>query len=133
MFLPLLIDSGGNAGSQSATRVILSMATGDVRLKDWMALVTKEITVAVAIGPTPGVAVSLVGFWRGGAEIGVVVALSMIAVVLVGSLIGFSLPFLLTRLNLDPATASAPIVTSVADITGVLMYFSIASWYLGLW
>ena len=133
IFLPLLIDSGGNAGSQSATLVIRSMAMGDVHVKDWLALMTKEIAVAASIGLTLGVAVSLVGFWRGGQEIGIVVALSMVAVILIGSLIGLSLPFILTRLNLDPATASAPLVTSIADITGVLVYFSIATWYLGLW
>ena len=133
IFLPLLIDSGGNAGSQSATLVIRSMAMGDVHVKDWLALMTKEIAVAASIGLTLGIAVSLVGFWRGGPEIGIVVALSMVAVILIGSLIGLSLPFILTRLNLDPATASAPLVTSIADITGVLVYFSIATWYLGLW
>jgi magnesium transporter len=132
IFLPLLIDSGGNAGSQSATQVIRSMATGDVQIKDWLALFTKEITVAASIGLTLGLAVSLVGIWRGGLQIGVVVALSMIAVVLVGSLVGLSLPFALSRLNLDPAIASAPLVTSIADIAGVLIYFSIATWYLGL-
>jgi len=70
--------------------------------------------------------------FRGGPDIAVVVSITMVAVVLVGSLIGMSLPFLLTRLRLDPATASAPLITSLADMAGVIIYFSIATWYLGL-
>lgn len=131
-FLPLLIDSGGNAGSQSATLMVRALAVGDVRLKDWLGLLGKEIGVALGIGLCMGVAVSLLGLFRGGPDIAVVVAMTMVAVVLVGSLIGMSLPFLLTRFGLDPATASAPLITSLADMAGVLIYFSIATWYLGL-
>ncbi|MCB4960976.1 magnesium transporter, partial [Streptococcus mutans] len=83
-------------------------------------------------GITMAAAVSVVGFMRGGAEIAVVVALTMTIVVMVGSLIGMSLPFIFNKLKLDPATASAPLITSIADIVGVLIYFSIAAWYLGL-
>jgi len=126
-FLPLLIDSGGNAGSQSATLMIRAMATGDVHMRDWSKLVGREFFVALAIGVTMAVAVSLIGFYRGGMEIAMVVALSMCAVVMVGSLIGMSLPFLLSKLKLDPAVASAPLVTSLADVSGVLIYFTIAT------
>ena len=131
-FLPLLIDSGGNAGSQSATLMVRALAVGDVRLKDWLGLLTKEVGVALGIGLCMGAAVSLIGMFRGGPDIAVVVSITMVAVVLVGSLIGMSLPFLLTRLRLDPATASAPLITSLADMAGVIIYFSIATWYLGL-
>ena len=131
-FLPLLIDSGGNAGSQSATLMVRARAVGDVRLKDWLGLLTKEVGVALGIGLCMGAAVSLIGMFRGGPDIAVVVSITMVAVVLVGSLIGMSLPFLLTRLRLDPATASAPLITSLADMAGVIIYFSIATWYLGL-
>jgi magnesium transporter len=65
-------------------------------------------------------------------DVAVIVSMAMVCVVLFGSLLGMSLPFLLTRLKLDPATASAPLVTSVADIGGVIIYFGIATWYLGL-
>jgi magnesium transporter len=75
-------------------------------------------------------AVSVVASYRA-PEIMFVVALSMLLTVMVGSLIGLLLPFIFTRLKLDPATASAPLITSIADICGVLIYFSIASWYLG--
>ncbi|HZK44159.1 MAG TPA: magnesium transporter [Syntrophomonadaceae bacterium] len=131
-FLPLLIDSGGNAGSQSATLMIRSMAVGDVKPKDWSYLFAKEIGVAVLLGATMALAVSGIGFFRGGMDIAVIVSATMLLIVIVGSLIGMSLPFLFSKINVDPATASGPLVTSFADITGVLIYFSIATWYLAL-
>jgi magnesium transporter len=129
-FLPLIIDSGGNAGAQSATLMIRALATGDVEMPDWLRLLGKELAVAVSLGVTMALAVSALGFWRGGPEIAVVVALAMTGVVVMGSLVGMLLPFILTRVRLDPATASAPLVTSVADIGGILIYFSIAVWLL---
>ena len=131
-FLPLLVDSGGNAGSQSATLMVRALATGDVRIKDWSSMLLRELIVAGLLGATMGLAVSLLGVWRGGPEIALVVALTMQIVVVVGSLIGMSLPFLLSRLKYDPATASAPLITSIADACGVLIYFGIATAILGL-
>lgn len=130
-FLPLLIDSGGNAGSQAATLMVRALATGDVRLKDWFSLLGKELLVAATLGATMAAAVSAVAAFRA-PEIVAIVASTMMLVVIVGSIIGMSLPFLLTRFGLDPATASAPLITSIADICGVLIYFSIASRYLGI-
>jgi len=129
-FLPLLIDSGGNAGSQSATLMVRALATGQVMLGDWLRLLGKEVAVALALGVSMAIAVALVASVRA-PDIVVVVAITMVLTVLFGSLIGMSLPFILTRLKLDPATASAPLVTSIADIGGVLIYFSIATWWLG--
>lgn len=131
-FLPLLIDSGGNAGSQASTLMVRAMATGDVHTKDWLKMLTREVKLALAIGATMGLAVSLLGLYRGGPEVAIVVTLSMVCVVLVGSLIGMLLPFVLARSKFDPATASAPLVTSMADIAGVFIYFGLASWYLGI-
>lgn len=130
-FLPLLIDSGGNAGSQAATLMVRAIATGQVKLKDWLMLFRKELAVSLLLGLTMAVAVSLVASVRA-PEIMTVVALTMVATVLIGSLIGMSLPFILTKLKLDPATASAPLVTSLADICGVFIYFSIARAILGV-
>lgn len=127
-FLPLLIGSGGNAGAQSATLMIRSLATGDVELSDWFSLVGREVLVSFLLGVTMAVGVSLIASVRA-PEIILVVSATMIATVMVGSLIGLSLPFIFTRLRLDPATASAPLITSIADITGVIIYFSIATWY----
>ena len=131
-FMPLLIGSGGNAGSQAATLVVRAMATGDVESSDWWGLFFREIGVSSLIGLAMSAAVFvlglLVGYVSGGAvspiQIGTVVALSMFSVVLMGSLIGTLLPMLLNRFHLDPATASAPLITSVADILGILIYFS---------
>lgn len=131
-FLPLLIDSGGNAGSQSATIMVRALATGEVVLRDWGKMIGKEIFVALGLGLTMALAVSILGVVRGGYEIAFVVSTTMILVVIVGSLIGMSLPFILSRFNLDPASASAPLITSIADALGVLIYFAIATAVLGV-
>ncbi|WP_444678904.1 magnesium transporter [Halomonas sp. E19] len=131
-FLPLLVDSGGNAGSQAATLMVRGMATGDVRTRDWTRLLGREVLVAAGLGLTMALAVSVVGVFRAGTEIAMVVAMSMVLIVIIGSLIGMILPFLLNRLGWDPATASAPLVTSIADASGVLIYFAIATAVLGL-
>jgi magnesium transporter len=130
-FLPLLIDSAGNAGSQAATLVVRALATGDVADEDYTKLALKELSVALLMGLTMAFAVSFISWFRGGPDVAVVVALTMILVVIMGSVIGMSLPFVLKRIGVDPATASAPLVTSIADISGVMIYFTIANWYLG--
>jgi magnesium transporter len=126
-FLPLLIDSGGNAGSQSATLMVRALATGDVVLKDWAGMLGRELAVAALLGVTMAAAVSMLGIWRGGPDIALVVSLTMALVVVTGSLIGMSLPFLLSRVRLDPAAASAPLITTIADAVGVIFYFGIAT------
>lgn len=130
-FLPLLIDSGGNAGAQSATLMIRALATGDVYMKDWFRLLGKELVVAILLGITMAVAVALIASFRA-PEIILVVSLTMTCIVIVGSLVGMTLPFIFTRFGADPATASAPLITSIADISGVLIYLSIATWYLAV-
>ncbi len=131
-FLPLLIDSSGNAGSQSATLMVRALATGDVEMKDWRALILRELAVAAALGATMAAVVFPIGAWRGGTDVAVTVGLTMFVVVMIGSLVGMSLPFLLSRLRLDPATASGPLVTTISDATGVVIYFSIATLILQL-
>ncbi len=129
-FLPLLIDSGGNAGSQASTLMVRGLATGDVFLRDWLKLLAKELSVAVMLGLTMAVVVSSVGFFRAGPEVALVVSLTMVLIVIIGSLVGMSLPFLLSKLNLDPANASTPLITTICDGLGVLIYFFIASQFL---
>lgn len=131
-FLPLIIDSGGNAGAQSATLMVRALATGEVQPRDWLRLWGKELGVATALGATMALAVSGLGLWRGGMEIAVLVSVAMMLVVLVGSLVGMILPLLLARLRLDPATASTPLVTSIADVAGIMIYFGLAATLLGL-
>ena len=130
-FLPLLIASGGNAGAQSATLMIRSLATGDVELIDWVKLLGKEFLVSLLLGITMAAGVSLIASFRAPDMI-LIVSITMILTVMAGSLIGLLLPFIFTILKRDPATASAPLITSIADITGVLIYFTIASWFFGV-
>jgi magnesium transporter len=131
-FLPLIIAGGGNAGAQSSTLMVRALAVGDVEIKDWLRLWGRELGVSIALGLTMGLAVSALGFWRGGSEVAVLVAIAMTLVVTVGSLVGMMLPIILTRLRMDPATASVPLVTSAADIVGILIYFSLAVALLNL-
>ncbi len=129
-FLPVLIASGGNAGAQSSTLMVRAMATGDVEMKDWGRMLVRELSVALLLGLTTAIAVSMIGLWRGGFEIALIVAAAMLLIVMAGSLIGMSMPFLLSRFGLDPAVASGPLITSIADIAGVMIYFSIATAFL---
>ncbi len=126
-FLPLLVGSGGNAGSQSATLMVRAIATGDAHLKDWFYLLGRESLVALCLGGTMAFAVSILGYIRGDEMVALVLAISMMAIVLLGCLIGMSLPFILNKLGLDPASASAPLVTSICDATGVVVYLFVAS------
>ncbi|MEX1056501.1 MAG: magnesium transporter, partial [Natronospirillum sp.] len=130
-FLPMLVGSSGNAGAQASTLMVRGLATGDVKRVDWSRLLGRELLVAAALGLTMALAVSTLGAWRGGQDIALIVAASMVTVVIMGSMIGMSLPFMLNRLGWDPAAASAPLVTSIADVVGVLIYFSIATAVLG--
>jgi magnesium transporter len=126
-FIPLLIDSGGNTGAQSATIMVRAIAVGDVKLNHWLRVASKEILVGLLLGLAMGFASGGLGLFRGGWEIGLIVGLSMIGIVVVANLIGTILPFILTKLKIDPAVASSPLITTVADISGLIIYFSIAS------
>lgn len=126
-FLPLLVASAGNAGAQSATLMVRGLATGDVSGRDALKLLGREILVAGALGLTMSAAVMAVGFLRAGLDIALVVSLTMMLVVMIGSLIGMVLPLALVRFRFDPATASTPLITTIADVSGVLIYFAIAS------
>ena len=127
LVLPLLIGSGGNAGAQAATLMVRGMATGDVGVKDWGKLLGRELLVAGSLGITMAIAVTPIGIMRGGEALAMVVAFSMVTIVLFGSLLGMCLPFVLERFKVDPATASAPLVTTLIDASGVVIYFSIAT------
>ncbi|MGB9742941.1 MAG: magnesium transporter [candidate division WOR-3 bacterium] len=130
-FLPVLVDTAGNAGSQSATLVIRALALGTVKLKDWIYLLGREILVAAGLGLTMGLGISIMGLIRGGIRIAPIVVLAMIVNVIVGSLVGVSLPFIFTKLKKDPAAASTPLITTLADIFGTAIYFAIANILLG--
>ena len=130
--MPLLIGSGGNAGAQAATLVVRAIATGEIGTGDWWKLFLRELGVSACIGLAMAAAAFFLGWALGDLRVAAVVSLSMVAVVIAGSLMGTILPMILNRLRLDPATASVPLITSMADILGVLIYFSIANALLEL-
>ena len=100
-------------------------------MSQWARILGREISVGLLLGATMGLASGLLGMLRGGYPIGLVVFLAMIAIVLMANLLGTLLPFLLTRLRLDPATASSPLIATLADGAGLLIYFSLATKLLG--
>jgi magnesium transporter len=136
VFIPLIISSGGNSGSQASTLVVRAMALGEVRLRDWWIVAWREIRSGLVLG----VVLASIGFARilvwqavGGTYgehyllVAATVALSLIGVVLFGTLAGSMLPFLLRRAGVDPASASAPFVATLVDVTGLVIYFTVAS------
>jgi magnesium transporter len=132
LFMPLVIASGGNCGAQSATLMVRAIATGDLELSDWLMAVGKELFVGVLLGIAMAVIAGVVSQLYGGdSHIAWIVGLSMIAIVFVANSFGALLPFVLSRLNVDPAAASSPLITSVMDVLGLLIYFSIAMVVLG--
>jgi magnesium transporter len=135
LFVPLIISSGGNAGSQASTLMVRALALGDVRLRDGWRVIRRESLTGLALGTMlGGIGLGRILLWQGlfhtyGAHaglIGLTVGLSLIGVVLWGTVMGSMLPFFLRRLGFDPASASAPLVATLVDVTGLVIYFSIA-------
>ena len=136
MFLPLIISSGGNSGSQASTLIVRAMALGEVKLKDWLRVLMREIATGLALGLCLGVVgLFRIFFWPWRQEmygdhymlIAVTVASSVLGVVMWGAVSGSMLPFILRRFKLDPASASAPAVATIVDVTGLIIYFTLAS------
>ena len=138
LFLPLIISSGGNSGSQASTLVVRAMALGEVRTADWLLVLRRELLIGLALGAILGSCASIrVVIWGAagayGAHfilIGVTVALSVTGCVLWGTLSGSMLPFVLRRFGADPANASAPLVATLVDVSGIVIYFTIAKIFL---
>ncbi|MEY2509888.1 MAG: magnesium transporter [Verrucomicrobiota bacterium] len=140
MFLPLIISSGGNSGSQATTLVIRAMALGELRLGDWFRVVRKELLSGLSLGLILGT----IGFFRISLWqylhifdygkyhwlVACTVGIALVGVVLWGTISGAMLPFLLRRCRLDPATSSAPFVATLVDVTGLIIYFNVALFIL---
>lgn len=140
LFIPLIISSGGNSGSQAATLIIRAMALQEITLKDWWLVMRKELVTGIFLGSLLGI----IGFFRiyiwqkmGLYDygeywifIGLSVAISLAMIVLWGTLSGSMVPFILKKFNLDPATSSAPFVATLVDVTGLIFYFTIAGLFL---
>ena len=139
LFIPLIISSGGNSGSQATTLVIRAMALGEVRLRQWWRVLRREIAAGLVLGTllcAIGVARILVwhelsgAYGDGVARIALTVGASLIGVVVFGTIAGGMLPLLLRAFGLDPASASAPAVATLVDVSGLIIYFSIAKVFL---
>lgn len=139
LFVPLIISSGGNSGSQASTLVIRAMALGEVRLRDWWRVVQRELLSGLVLG----VVLGTIGFLRivvwqmfrpiygeHSLAIAFTVFTSLIGVITFGTLAGSMLPFILRRFRIDPASASAPFVATLVDVTGLVIYFSVAIIFL---
>src|SRR4051794_31086832 len=143
LFLPLIISSGGNSGSQASTLMIRAMALGEVTLRDWWKVMSRELQAGLLLGLTLGIiGVLRVGFWalidqkylhhsppvygEHWPLVALTVGIALVGVVLWGTLSGSMLPFVLRRFGADPATSSAPFVATLVDVTGLIIYFSIA-------
>ncbi len=136
LFIPLIMSSGGNSGSQASTLIIQALATGDITISDWWKIMKREIISGLLLGGVLGI----VGYfrviaWQGvfeGAygihyhEIGLVLGITLLGIVLWGTLSGSMLPLVLKRLGFDPAVGSAPFVATLVDVTGLIIYFSVA-------
>jgi magnesium transporter len=136
LFIPLIISSGGNSGSQASTLIIRALALGEVSLRDWWRVLRRELASGVVLGAILGV----IGFLRIAAWeqightygehwmlVGVTVGVTLLGVVVWGTLAGSMLPLALRRVGLDPATSSAPFVATLVDVTGLVIYFSVAA------
>jgi magnesium transporter len=136
LFVPLIISSGGNSGSQATSLIIRSMALGEVKLRDWWRVAMRELPSGLALGGILGILGLLrilvwqrLGWYDYGPHyllVAATVACALVGVVTFGSLAGSLLPFILRRLGFDPASASAPFVATLVDVTGLVIYFSVA-------
>jgi magnesium transporter len=136
LFVPLIISSGGNSGSQATTLVIRAMALGEVRVRDWWMVIRRELITGLGLGIIlAAIGLTRILLWQGlfhsyGEHyllIAMTVAVSLIGVVLWGSIAGSLLPFIMRRLGFDPASASAPFVATLVDVTGLVIYFTVAA------
>jgi len=135
LFVPLIISSGGNSGSQASTLVIRALALGEVGIADWWRVMRRELLAGLTLGAILGsIGFLRITLWSAFSNIygehwllvAITVAVSLVGVVLWGTLSGSLLPFVLRRLGFDPAASSAPFVATLVDVTGLVIYFSVA-------
>jgi len=135
LFIPLIVSSGGNSGSQASTLVIRAMALGQIRLRDWWRVVRRELFSGLVLGfILAGIGIVRVLAWEAlfhsygdhSGRLALIVAVSLVGVVMIGTLTGAVLPLVLRALGFDPASASAPFVATLVDVAGVLIYFNVA-------
>ncbi|HEY8461270.1 MAG TPA: magnesium transporter [Blastocatellia bacterium] len=136
LFVPLIISSGGNSGSQAATLVIRALALGEVSLRDWWRIMRREIFSGLALGSIlGGIGFLRIAIWAAFSDIygphwmpiALTVSIALVGIVMWGTLAGSMLPLVLQRLGFDPASSSAPLVATLVDVTGLVIYFSVAA------
>lgn len=126
-FIPVLIGTGGNTSSQASTLIIRALAVGDVTVKKWLKVIGKETLVGLPLGLSMGVILFMWGYlWKQDFHIGLVVGLSASVIVIWANIVGSLLPIILTKLKFDPAVISSPLLSTFLDITGLVIYFTIA-------
>jgi len=135
LFVPLIISSGGNSGSQAATLIVRALAVQEITLRDWWLVMRREILSGLCLGLVLGtIGFARIALWTlftpmygpHWALVGLTVAISLVFIVLWGTLSGSMLPFAIKRCGLDPATSSAPFVATLVDVTGLVIYFTVA-------
>ena len=132
-FIPMIMGTGGNCGSQSSTLIIRGLATDEIKLKDVFRVLWKEVRVAIVVG----IALAIVNMIRimiqyKNMQLAIVLSITLIATVIVSKVIGCTLPLLAKRLKLDPAIMAAPLITTVVDVCSILVYFQVATHIMGL-
>jgi magnesium transporter len=140
LFIPLIMSSGGNSGSQASTLIIQAMALGELTITDWWKVMKRELITGFLLGAILGsIGLLRISIWQNlhifdyGEHwnlLAMTIFFSLIGIVLWGSLMGSMLPIILKRLKLDPAASSAPFVATLVDVTGIVIYFSVAYFFL---
>lgn len=133
MFIPVIMDMGGDVGIQTSTIVIRGLATGDINKENVWKCLIREIMIGISMGVICGVVIGIAGqIWQGVPMLGVAVGGAMITTITGASFLGAFLPVIFNRVGVDPAVVSGPLITTIKDITGLLIYFSIASLVMGI-
>lgn len=134
IFVPMLTDTGGNAGSQASTLVIRGMATGEIEGKNWYQVLTKELGVGIISGLIMGVVATAkcVFFDKVSLEVGFIVGVTVVVIITLAKIVGAVLPMLARKLNFDPAIMASPLITTIVDSLGLLCYFKVAQAIMGI-
>ncbi len=141
-FIPLLIGTAGNSGAQSATLIIRALSLEEINLTNWFKILTKELMVGLLLAGVLGLLTFIIGFFMSGQDpllngfsgqvnFAVTVSLSIFIMIIWGNIIGSMLPLILAKMKLDPAVISNPLITTLVDVSGILIYFTVAIWLLG--
>jgi magnesium transporter len=133
-FIPLLIGTAGNTGTQSATLVIRSLAVEEFHTGTWLKILSKELLIGLLLGAILGVITYIRGMMgdHGNLTLAIIISLTMVILVVWANLLGAVLPLIISKIRLDPAVISSPLVATLIDVTGIIIYFNIAIWFLGM-